>query len=116
MSTVSSPVNFNDLKAASVYYEILDCDPTNLQAICPEEQFEKRPDGTLSYYNATANGSYVHASGNRGEFVKMTRSDGREVFLHYSQVFGPTLAARRRMGILAQALGAAYQSTNRQMA
>jgi hypothetical protein len=31
-------------------------------------------------------------------------------------VFGPTLAARRRMGILAQALGAAYQSTNRQMA
>jgi hypothetical protein len=116
MSIVSSPLNFNDLKAASVYYEILDCNPANLQAICSEAQFEKKNDGTMAYYNVTANGSYMRADGSRGEFVKLTRSDGHEVFLHYSQVFGPTAAARRKMNTLAYVLGVTYQNTHRQMA
>jgi hypothetical protein len=116
MSTVSAPLHFDDLKAVSVYYEILGCDPRNLQAIHPEARFEKREDGTLSYYRATANGSYVRAEGNHGEFVKFTTDDGREVFFHYSQVFGPTAAARRRMDTLAYVLGTTYQSTYRQMA
>jgi hypothetical protein len=116
MSIVSSPLNFNDLKAASVYYELLACNPANLQAIFPQSQFEKKNDGTMAYYNITANGSYVRADGNRGEFVKLTRSDGHEIFLHYSQVFGPTAAARRKMNTLTYVLGVTYQNTYRQMA
>jgi hypothetical protein len=116
MSIVSSPLNFNDFKAASVYYELLDCNPANLQAIYPESQFEKKNDGAMAYYNVTTNGSYVRADGNRGEFVKLTRPDGREVFFHYSQVFGPTLTAQKKMNTLAYVLGATYQNTYRQMA
>jgi hypothetical protein len=118
MSIVSSPLSFGDLMAASVYYEILGCDPGNLQPVCPEAQFETTGDGAImAYYSFTANGSYVRAASNHGEFVKMTRADdGQEVFLHYSQVFCPTLAARRRMSTMAYVLGVAYQSTYRQMA
>jgi hypothetical protein len=116
MSTVSSPLNFNDLKAASVYYEILGCDPRNLQAVCPEEQFERKADGSMVYYRTTANGSYVRANENHGEFVKLTKDGGGEVFLHHSQVFGPTQAAQRRMNTLAYVFGVTYASTYRQMA
>ncbi|MDR2341361.1 MAG: hypothetical protein LBD72_03490, partial [Puniceicoccales bacterium] len=116
MSIISSPLNFADLKAASVYYEILNCDPTKLRSIALEERFEKNIDGTMVYYNIFSNGGYARARGNCGEFVKMTTDDGREVFLHFSQVFGPTWAARQKMDTLAYVLGATYQNTHRQMA
>ncbi|MDR2341086.1 MAG: hypothetical protein LBD72_02030 [Puniceicoccales bacterium] len=116
MSIVSSPVNFKDLITASVYYEILKRNLDNLQPISPEIRFEKNTDGTMSYYRILANGGYTRAKGNCGEFVKMTTDDGREVFLHYSQVFGPTFAARKSMDTLAYVLGATYQNTYRQMA
>jgi hypothetical protein len=116
MSTVSSPLHFRELKAASVYYEILGCNPSNLQAVSPEARFEKNVDDTMVYYRVTANGSYVRADNTRGEFVKMTTDDGADVFLHYSQVFGPTAAARRRMNTLTYVLGVTYQNAARQMA
>ncbi|MDR1456873.1 MAG: hypothetical protein LBI34_02345 [Puniceicoccales bacterium] len=117
MSIVSSPLNFNDLKSASVYYEILNCDDNNLQPIFDEALFEKQADGSMAYYRTTANGSYTRATGNRGEFVRSTRpADGQEIFLHYSQVFCPTRAARRRMNTLAYVLGMSYQNSFRQMA
>jgi hypothetical protein len=117
MSTVLSPLNFSDLAAASVYYEILGCDPGNLQPVYPEARFETTEDGAMAYYTVKANGSYARANGNHGEFVKMVRPDnGQEVFLHYSQVFCPTAAARKRMSTMAYILGVTYQSTYRQMA
>jgi hypothetical protein len=111
-----SPLDFDDLKAASVYFEILGCNPHDLQPVSRKIQFEQNPDGTVVYYRITANGSYVRADGTRGEFVKMTTDDGRDVFLHYSQVFGPTVQARKRMGTLAYILGVTYQNAYRQMA
>jgi hypothetical protein len=110
-------LNFNDLKSASVYYEILNCDDDNLQPIFDEALFEKQADGSMAYYRTTANGSYTRATGNRGEFVRLTRpADGQEIFLHYSQVFCPTRAARRRINTLAYVLGMSYQNSFRQMA
>jgi hypothetical protein len=111
-----SPMNFADLRAESVYYELLGCQDKLLQQIRNDGWFDIQSDDTINYYRATTSGSYVRAEGNRGEFVRFVGNDGDEVFFHYSQVFGPTEAAHKQMNLLTYVLGAVYQNTYRQKA
>jgi hypothetical protein len=110
------PKKFSELAAASVYHQLPNIDVMQLHPAYEESSFDTDADGTIHYYKAMIDGSFVRAGCNGGDFVKATTPNGEEVFFHYSQVFQPTQAAQKKMGITAQVLAVAYQNTTRQMA
>jgi hypothetical protein len=110
------PRKFSELAAASVYCQALNEDASWLCPVYGESSFDVGHDGTIHYYRAMVDGSYVRAEYGGGDFLRVVMPDGEEVFFHYSQVFQPTRAAQKRIGTTAQVLAIAYQNANRQMA
>ncbi|MDR1456831.1 MAG: hypothetical protein LBI34_02120 [Puniceicoccales bacterium] len=110
------PRKFNEFAVVSVYYQLLGGKTVLLHPVYSMDRFDAAPDGTMYYYRVTIDGSYVRTTYGDGDFVKAISPDGEEIFFHYTQVFRPTHAAQKRMGITAQVLAVAFQNTNRQIA
>jgi hypothetical protein len=110
------PRYFKDLATASVYYQLIGREQSQLEPVLEECCFDCDSDGCIHYYKTTSMGTYVRAEYPLGDFLKATLPDGRQIYFHYSQVFSPTAEAQKRMGVLTRILGIAYQNANRQMA
>jgi hypothetical protein len=73
-----------------------------------------RESGTLQYYKAMHDGSFVPSSS--GEFLKVKTTSGEEKIIHYSQALLPTDEAKQKMSLMMVIMGAIYQNTYFQMA
>lgn len=113
------PSNWNELAQYSVYYELLGEDTSKLNSIYDESEFELDSDGKIVYYGASYDGGYSRDIAG-GEFLRARHINENgevvDVFLHYTQVFQPTEAARKTMDYATTILGIIYQNTNRQLA
>lgn len=112
------PKSFADLAENSVYYELLGKDFSKLDAIYDPSYFNVDADGNLVYFTPKSDGNYEHSPW--GEFVQaqIPQADGstKSVFLHYSQVFQPTLDAKKSMDLSMIVLGVIYQNSALQIA
>lgn len=113
------PSYWDGLAKSSVYYELLDEDTGKLEPIYEKAEFELDNNGKIVYYGASYDGGYSRDIAG-GEFLRARHIDesGKvvDVFLHYTQVFQPTSAARKTMDYATTILGVIYQNTNRQLA
>jgi hypothetical protein len=116
--TATVSISEASLRSVSLYWELLDSQKADFGSVDDmlerNNNYVKSATG-LNYqlYIPLSGGGYREAvAGETAEYVK--RNDG--VYVHISQVFQPTAAARRRMDMTVLILGVTLQTTRGQLA